>query len=205
MMSNFNTFMAGSLETRKDWFSQFPVDEILLNGASKEDPESVLLVDIAGGEGHDIEAFHKSYQGVPGKLILQDLPPTIDNIKSLDRAVVRQKYDFFTEQPVKGARGYYLRNIFHDWPDNECILIMKNIAAAMKPKYSKLLIFEWILPAKDTPLYPALLDVNMMALLNGMERTETQWTQLLTQAGLEVVKFWEAGTDSEGLIEAVLK
>ena len=205
MMSNFNTFMAGSLETRKDWFSQFPVDEILLNGASKEDPESVLLVDIAGGEGHDIEAFHKSYQGVPGKLILQDLPPTIDNIKSLDRAVVRQKYDFFTEQPVKGARGYYLRNIFHDWPDNECILIMKNIAAAMKPKYSKLLIFEWILPAKDTPLYPALLDVNMMALLNGMERTETQWTQLLTQAGLEVVKFWKAGTDSEGLIEAVLK
>ena len=113
-MSNFNTFMAGSLETRKDWFSQFPVDEILLNGASKEDPESVLLVDIAGGEGHDIEAFHKSYPGIPGKLILQDLPPTIDNIKSLDRAVVRQKYDFFTKQPVKGARGYYLRNIFHD-------------------------------------------------------------------------------------------
>lgn len=205
MMSNFNTFMAGSLETRKDWFSTFPVDEILLNGARKEDPESVLLVDIAGGEGHDIEAFRKSFADVPGKLILQDLPPTIDNIKSLDPAVVRQKYDFFTEQPVKGARGYYLRNIFHDWPDNECIVIMKNIATAMKSNYNKLLIFEWILLAKDTSLYPALLDVNMMALLNEMERIETQWTQLLTQAGLEVVKFWKASTDSEGLIEAVLK
>ena len=45
----------------------------------------------------------------------------------------------------------------------------------------------------------------MMALLNGMERTEAQRTQLLTQAGLEVVKFWKAGTDSESLIEAVPK
>ena len=204
MMSNFNAFMAGSLETRKDWFNTFPVDEILLNGV-KEDPGSVLLVDIGGGEGHDIEAFHKRFPRVPGKLILQDLPPTIDNIRSLDPAVIRQKYDFFTEQPVKGARGYYLRYIFHDWPDNECIAIMKHIAAAMKPNYSKLLIFEWILPAKDTPLYPALLDVNMMALLNGMERTETQWGQLLTVAGLEVSKFWRAGSDSEGLIEAMLR
>ena len=77
---------------------------------------------------------------------------------------------------------------------------MKNIAAAMKPQYSKLLIFEWILSAKDTPLYPALLDIRMMTLLNGMERTEAQWTQLLTQAGLEVVKSWKAGTDSESLL-----
>ena len=205
MMSNFNAFMAGSLETRKDWFSAFPVDEILLDGVKNEDPESVLLVDIAGGEGHDIEAFHKSFPKVPGKLILQDLPPVIDNIKKLDPAVIRQKYDFFMEQPVKGARGYYVRNIFHDWPDNDCISIMKNIAAAMKPNYSKLLIFEWILPARDTPLYPALLDVNMMALLNGMERTETQWTRLLTQAGMKVVKFWKAGADSEGLIEVELE
>lgn len=44
-----------------------------------------------------------------------------------------------------------------------------------------------------------------MALLNGMERTEVQWKALLNAAGLEVVKFWTAGPESEGLIEAVLK
>ena len=59
-----------------------------------------------------------------------------------------------------------------------------------------------MLPARDTPWHPALLDVNMMALLDEMERTEAQWTQLLTLAGLEV-KFWKASTDLEGLIEAV--
>ncbi|KAJ5620312.1 hypothetical protein N7510_004296 [Penicillium lagena] len=204
MMSNFNAFMAGSLETRSDWFKTFPVNEILLDGATTRDSESTLLVDIGGGEGHDIYAFHKSFPDAPGKLVLQDLPETIDNIKSLDSAIIRQKYNFFTEQPVKGARAYYLRYIFHDWPDKDCISIMKNIAAAMKPGYSKLLIFEWVLPAKETPLYPALLDVNMMALLNGMERTEEQWTNLLTQAGLKIKKVWSAGIDSEGLIEAVL-
>ena len=87
-MSNFNTFMAGSLETRKDWFRQFPVYEILLNAADKDDPDSVLLVGIAGGEGHDIEAFHSSYVDVLGKLILQDLSPTIEKIKGLDLAIV---------------------------------------------------------------------------------------------------------------------
>jgi hypothetical protein len=54
------------------------------------------------------------------------------------------------------------------------------------------------------PLYPALLDINMMALLNGMERTEAQWEALLNQAGLKIVKFWKDDPESEGLIEAVL-
>lgn len=204
-MSNFNAFMAGSLETRKDWFDLFPVDEIILDGAQKDATDSTLLVDIGGGEGHDIEAFHKRFPDAEGSLVLQDLPETIDNIKTLDSSIVRQKHNFFEEQPVKDARAYYLRYIFHDWPDDECIVILKHIASAMKPGYSKLLIFEWVLPAKNTPLYPALLDINMMAVLNGMERTEEQWTRLLEQAGLTIVKFWSAGSESEGLIEAILE
>ncbi len=75
----------------------------------------------------------------------------------------------------------------------------------MEKGYSKLLISEWVLPAKDVPLYPALLDINMMALLNGMERTEAQWTTLLEAAGFRVVNFWTVGPQTEGLVEAVLK
>lgn len=61
-MSNFNAFMAGSLETRKDWFVMFPVDKIILDGARTDDTDSTLLVDIGGGEGHDIDGFHKAFQ-----------------------------------------------------------------------------------------------------------------------------------------------
>ncbi|MCJ1416140.1 hypothetical protein MMC32_002475 [Xylographa parallela] len=204
MLTNFNNFMSGQRMNRKDWYDFFPVDNILFNGASK-DPESPLLLDIAGGEGHDTEAFRKRFPKQPGKVFLMDLPETIDNIKHLDPEVVRVKYNFFEPQPIKNARAYYFRSIFHDWPDSECIKILKNTASAMTPGYSKLLIFEWILPAKGVPMYPSLLDMNMMTLLNGMERTEEQWIALLGAAGFKVDKFWILKTDTEGLIEASLK
>ncbi|KAK0706040.1 S-adenosyl-L-methionine-dependent methyltransferase [Lasiosphaeria miniovina] len=204
MMTNFNAFMAGSLETREDWFRKFDAQSIVLDGARADDPDAALLIDIAGGEGHDVQAFGRAFPDAPGKLVLQDLPPVIANIKQLDAKVVRQPHDMFDEQPVKGARAYYMRNIFHDWPNDRCVDIMKRIAAAMAPGYSKLLIFEWVLVPRDVPLYPALLDVNMMALLNGRERTEDEWRALLAAAGLKAIKFHTHGPAEEGLIEAEL-
>ncbi|CAN8103135.1 unnamed protein product [Discula destructiva] len=204
MMAHFNNFMSGSLASRANWFDKFETQGILLDGAKEDDPEATLLVDIAGGEGHDVEAFTKAFPNAPGKLVLQDLPPVIANIKQLDPKIIRQPHDMFGEQPVKGARAYYMRNIYHDWPDDACVEIMKRISGAMSRGYSKLLIFEWIMPEKGVPLYPALLDINMMALLNGRERTEAKWTTLLNAAGLKVIKFHHVGPDEEGLIEAEL-
>ncbi|KAI1357798.1 S-adenosyl-L-methionine-dependent methyltransferase [Xylaria arbuscula] len=199
MMGNFNAFMTGQRADRKQWFDFFDVDSILLNGA-KTQPDAVLLVDIAGGEGADIAEFYQRYPSAPGRLVLQDLPPVVDSIQDLITAkykVERQKYDFFQEQPVKGAKCYYFRSIFHDWPDADCITILKNTAAAMTPGYSKLLMSEFVLPASNTPLYPALLDINMMAVLNGMERTEAQFSALLDAAGLKAVKFWSVSPEVE--------
>ncbi|KAJ2990118.1 hypothetical protein NUW58_g3112 [Xylaria curta] len=188
MMGNFNAFMTGQRADRKQWFDFFEVDDILLNG-SYTDSNATLLVDVAGGEGVDLAEFHKRFPDASGRLILQDLPPVIDSIQDLPPKIERQKHDFFQEQPIKGARCYYYRSILHDWPDADCITILKNTAAAMSRGYSKLLLSEFVLPASNTPLYPALLDINMMALLNGMERTEAQFTKLLDAAGLKVVKF----------------
>ncbi|KAI0473122.1 S-adenosyl-L-methionine-dependent methyltransferase [Xylariaceae sp. FL0804] len=204
MMGNFNAFMTGQRADRKQWFDFFDVDEVLLNGASNE-ADATLLIDIGGGEGHDVAEFHRRHPSAPGRLMVQDLPPVIDSIKDLDPAVERHKHDFFTPQPVQGARCYYFRSILHDWPDEKCVSILKNTASAMKPGYSKLLLNEFVLPASNAPLYPSLLDINMMALLNGMERTEAQFTKLLDDAGLKVVKCWSVGAETEGLIEAVLK
>jgi hypothetical protein len=206
MMTNFNNFMSGQRMNRQDWYDFFPVDDILLAGANATNPDATLLIDVAGGEGHDAQAFHRRFPNHPGKVILQDLPPVIENIKpgQIDSKIICQPYDFFTPQPIHGARAYYFRSIFHDWPDHECVKILKQTAVAMKKDYSKVLIFEWILPEKNTPLYPALLDINMMAVLNGMERTRKQWIALLEQAGLKVIKFWTVADDIEGLIEVEL-
>jgi hypothetical protein len=91
----------------------------------------------------------------------------------------------------------------HDYSDEKCREILQHVVKAMKPGYSKLLIFEYILPDVGTPLWPALLDIQMMASLSGMERTESQWVRLLNSVGLDVVKFWKASDEREGLIEAV--
>lgn len=101
-MHHFGYFMGGQQATRGNWFDRMPVDSMFLSGAVTDDPESTLLVDIGGGKGHDVAAFHKAFPRAPGKLVLQDLPPVIESIDSLDPAIVQQPYDFFTEQPVKG-------------------------------------------------------------------------------------------------------
>ena len=75
----------------------------------------------------------------------------------------------------------------------------------MRKGYSRLLISDWVLPDTKVTLYPAQFDILMMALISGMERTQTQWTELLTAAGLEIVKFHIVDFETEGLIEAVLK
>jgi len=99
-----------------------------------------------------------------------------------------------------------MRYILHDHSDSTCRQILENIVESMTPGYSKLLIFEFILPDVGAPLFPSLLDINMMALLSGMERTEMQWRTLLNSVNLEVMKFWKVKDPNvEGLIEAVLK
>lgn len=203
-LTNFNVFMGGQRNNRVDWFDLFPMEDILFQ-ASQETNDDVLLIDIAGGKGHDLEAFRKRFPEASGKLILQDLPGVINEIQDLDGRIVRMKYDFFTPQPVIGARAYYFRAVFHNWPDHKCRDILQNVVKAMKPRYSQLLINEWVLPDVGVPLYPALLDINMMALFSGMQRTQTQWKNLLESVGLKIVKFWSNGPEVEGLIEAIME
>ena len=164
------------------------------------------MVDIAGGIGGELGAFAARYPSAPGKLILQDLPETIANSKpTLSSAITPMAHDIFTPQPVIGARAYYFRAVFHDWPDAKCVEILKNTAKAMKKGYSKLLIHEWVLPDVGAPLQGSLLDTIMMTLLGGCERTETMWRDILGKAGLKIEKIWVDKVDSESLIEAVLE
>ena len=74
----------------------------------------------------------------------------------------------------------------------------------MEPGYSKLLINDWIIPDEGAALYPSLLDINMMGLFSSMERTESQWKELLASEGFEIVKMWSI-PGNEGCIEAELR
>lgn len=72
-------------------------------------------------------------------------------------------------------------------------------------KSSRLLINEFVLPNTETSQLQASLDIMMMALVSGLERTEMQWRALLESIGLEVVKIWSVVPEAEAVIETRLK
>ncbi|KAJ8122222.1 hypothetical protein ONZ43_g1529 [Nemania bipapillata] len=101
IMNNFNTFMTGVRGSRPSWVHWWPVESRILQGAT-EDEESVLLVDVAGGLGHDAREFKAKYPHSKGKIVLQDLPAVIGNIKRFNGDIELMEYNFFTPQPIKG-------------------------------------------------------------------------------------------------------
>lgn len=94
--------------------------------------------------------------------------------------------------------------IFHNWDDESSLPILKNTASAMTKGYSKLYLNEWILPDVGCPLFQATMDIQMMMNFGSMERTQSQWKELLHRAGLKLVKFWQSPGFGESIVEAEL-
>ncbi|KAL5044520.1 hypothetical protein BDW71DRAFT_215692 [Aspergillus fruticulosus] len=211
LLKDFNLFMGNTMGARGFWLDWYPVQSRILDGAA---PDRPLIVDVGAGRGHDLIAFKAKFPGAvgPGQLVLEDLPAVIEaegfdpdlNGSGATGAIKKVAYDFFTEQPVKGARVYLLHHILHDWSDEYCLKILQNVVSAMTPRYSKLLIHEMIVLEQGTPQFQAQLDMAMMAFSGGMERTKRQWQALLEKAGLETVEFWDPVDEGgDGIVEAV--
>ena len=75
----------------------------------------------------------------------------------------------------------------------------------MTPGYSKVIINELVIPDENASLFATRSDMNMMAMLAAMERSEQQWRDLLGSVGLKILKTWTAEIDSERIIECVLE
>jgi len=207
LFAQFNNHMGGYRLGRPSWFSSsiYPVEARLLSGYDPCSP--ALLVDIGGNMGHDLERFRRAFPSTKdvGRLILQDTPTVIgaapmDILEPL--GIEAMVHDFFTPQPVLGARAYYLHHILHDWPDERCVEIVSQIKDAMKPGYSRLLINEHVIPAIGASWEATYLDLYMGVLFGARERTEEDWRALLQdKCGLSIVKVWNPGNGVEGIIE----
>ncbi|KAL4800935.1 o-methyltransferase [Aspergillus venezuelensis] len=205
LLKDFTLFMGNTMGARRYWVDWYPVQSRILDGA---EPDKALIVDVGGGKGHDLLAFREKFPGFAarGQLVLQDLDAVLQGVDlgEVETEVEKVAYDFFTEQPVKGARVYFLHHILHDWSDEYCLRILKNIVSAMTPGYSKLLVHEMIVLEQGAPQFQAQLDIAMMAFNGGMERTRQQWRGLLEKAGLQVVEFWDPVDEGgDGIVEAV--
>jgi hypothetical protein len=111
VFKDFSSHMGAYNSGRPKWVdpSFYPVQEQLINGFRTDGSEEdgIMLVDVGGSLGHDMELFVKQFPNSPGRLILQDLPDVITQARGLDLSTKIQpmEHDFFTQQPIKSKLG----------------------------------------------------------------------------------------------------
>lgn len=202
LQERFDNFM-NAQRVGPNWIDLVSMDEVFRPGL-REDPDAVLLVDIGGGVGHDLKYFKQKHGHLPGRLVVADLPATIDYARQKPHdGVELQPYDMFTTQPIKGARAYYFRTVFHDWPDSSCKQALENTVAAMKRGYSRILINERVLPDRGVDQLSCVVDLTMLTMC-GKERTRADWDELLGSVGLQIVKMWIVAEPDKCLFEVDL-
>ncbi|KAH7121434.1 O-methyltransferase-domain-containing protein [Dactylonectria macrodidyma] len=178
-----------------------------LENSPEDDEKGVLeLVDVGGGEGvvlNKILAAHPEL--TPKKCMLQERPEMIQLAKSQGPEFQLLDHDFMTEQPVKGAKAYFMRMILHDYADHVGIQILTRLAEAMSAD-SRVLVCEMVLAPRvgEADFASAVLDQAVMT-MGGKERTEAGFEKMFAAAGLELVQTWRAVGVPGGCVEARLK
>ena len=185
-----------------NWQDELCSDSVSHSFSSRPDLQAGLLVDVGGGQGNLAKALAERYSKV--RIIVQDLPPIIERAKKAadegERKVQLagpvqvdfQAHNFFEPQPVHGAAAYLFRWVLHNWSDEACTEILRNLIPALRPG-ARVLVNEVCLPdpVSDkeaapgdlrTPLWRLRqlrhMDISMLELLNGQERDVSDWKSL---------------------------
>lgn len=148
------------------------------------------VADIAGGHGHLLAAVLNKNPHLNGVLfdmpvVLEGAPALLEKESVSERAEI-VKGDFFAEIPVK-ADVYMLKHIIHDWDDARSVRILQNLASVMNAD-SRVLILDMVIPDGNEPHFGKILDLEMMVSPGGVERTETEFRELLEEAGLKLAR-----------------
>ena len=141
------------------------------------------VADIGGGRGHLLRAILDKVPSAQG--ILFDLPHVVVEASSIASNRLELQGGNFFADPLPRADAYLLWNVLHDWPDADCIAIIAAIRQAA-PLSAKLLILETILPAGPEPSPVKDLDIVMLAMNGGRERTHDEYAAILTRAALHL-------------------
>jgi hypothetical protein len=136
--------------------------------------------DIGGGNGHLLRAIIDAEPGAEG--VLFDLPHVIEEVAGVaSERLTLQGGDFFRDD-LPSCDAYVLMEIIHDWGDEESVAILRAIRRAA-PAHAKLLVIETIVPDEPGPDWSKMLDIVMLTLLGGRQRTQQEYTELLAQSG----------------------
>jgi hypothetical protein len=156
-----------------------------------------VLADLGGGNGSVLNAALRKYPHLHG--LLFDLPGVAERARAgLRGAGLAERCrvvggDFFESVPA-GADAYLLRHIVHDWDDDQATQILRNIHRAAGER-GKLLVVESVIPPGNGPSFGKLLDLAMLALPGGQERTEEEYRALYEAAGFRLTRVVPTGAE----------
>jgi hypothetical protein len=187
-----------------DWLGANPPQAALFNdtmvGFHGMEPPAVAaaydfsvfetIADVGGSTGNmlaTILSHHPRPRGILFDLphVVRDAPRLFQQRGLMDR--IRIEAGSFFEGVPAGADAYVLSHIIHDWNQEQCLTILGHCRHAM-PSNSRLLLVEMVLPEGDVPHPGKLLDMVMLTVPGGEERTPSQYNVLLDRAGFRMTR-----------------
>jgi hypothetical protein len=187
-----------------DWLSSHPAEASLFNetmvGFHGMEPPAVAsaydfsvfktIADVGGSTGNLLTTIlgkHPAPRGILFDLphVVRDAPALIGQRGLTDRIQI-EAGSFFERVPA-GADAYILSHVIHDWNEEQCLTILGHCRRAMNAA-GRLLLVEMVLPPGDTPHPGKMLDMAMLTVPGGEERTEAQYAALLDKAGFRLTR-----------------
>ena len=142
-----------------------------------------VIGDIGGGHGHLLRAVLERTPAARG--VLFDLPNVLGEVADLaSERLALQPGDFFRD-PLPACDAYLLMEVIHDWGDEEATAILEAVRAAA-PAHARLLVIEQLVPEEPGPHWAKTLDVLMLAVTGGLQRTGREYEALLTSSGFRL-------------------
>lgn len=148
------------------------------------------LMDVGGGNGSNIVNLLQNYPEMKG--ILFDLPQVVERAQPhIEQAGLQDRCQLiggsFFESVPAGADAIFLRHIIHDWDDEKSLTILRHCHAVMSEN-SRLLVVESVIPEGNDPFPGKFLDLVMLMIPGGKERTAEEYEALFEQAGFELTR-----------------
>ena len=187
-------------KSRFDWLADHPAEAALFQqamvslgaGANEAVAEAYdfgshsQVVDVGGGHGQLLSAILARHPNLNGTLFdreagLASATSTPGDAVARTRSIAG---NFFDSVPA-GADVYILKKVIHDWNDERAARILENCRRAIRPD-GKVLVAETLVPPGDKPDGIKFIDVTMLAITGGRERTEAEYGELLARARLRL-------------------
>lgn len=158
-----------------------------------------VIGDIGGGRGHLLSAVLDRVPTAKG--VLFDLPHVIeDKACAVSPRLTKQAGNFFKDK-LPACDAYLVMEVIHDWGDAESVSILEAIRRAAPPR-AKLLLIEEMVPDDPGPAWSKMLDIHMLTLIGGKQRTRREYEKLFDAAGFSLIREIDTGAGIS-VLEAV--